>query len=150
MKTLLAGLLLLCTCTSLLAEDKTIEPSQTWKGSIDDETLRAKAPAVITSQEAWDAVWADWKIEGKAPKVDFAKEFVVVQTTSGSRLTLTARLTEAGDLKAFAFGTRDFRPGFRYVLGSFSREGVKTINGEPLEAEKPAEKVDEKPADAPK
>jgi hypothetical protein len=29
-------------------------------------------------------------------------------------------------------GTRDIRPGFRYVLGVVSREGVKTVNKKDL------------------
>jgi hypothetical protein len=33
------------------------------------------------------------------------------------------------------FGTKDLRPGFRYVLGVVPREGVKTVNGKDLPKE---------------
>jgi hypothetical protein len=31
--------------------------------------------------------------------------------------------------------TRDLRPGFRYVITTVSREGVKTVNGQTLPKE---------------
>jgi hypothetical protein len=31
--------------------------------------------------------------------------------------------------------TRDLRPGFRYVIATVSREGVKTVNGKQLPKE---------------
>jgi hypothetical protein len=34
-----------------------------------------------------------------------------------------------------AISTRDLRPGFRYAIKSVSKEGVKTVNGQPLPKE---------------
>ena len=93
---------------------------------------------VITNTEAWQALWKGWKLEGESPKVDFEKELVVVQTTVGGLLNLIVKLDDGGDLKVLGLATRDLRPGFRYVLATVPRAGVKTVNG--LELPKEAEK----------
>ena len=42
-------------------------------------------------------------------------------------------MVKDGDLRVAFFATRDLRPGFRYIMVSHSREGVKTVNGMPLD-----------------
>ncbi|HYH68350.1 MAG TPA: hypothetical protein VD866_26895 [Urbifossiella sp.] len=105
------------------------------KGSVDDLALQDKAPksGVVASAAGWKALQEAWGIKD-APKVDFGKTILVVATTRGSQLKLTPRLTD-GDLKALAISTRDLRPGFRYAIESVAREGVKTVNGQPLPKE---------------
>ena len=61
------------------------------KGSVADEALQKEAPQVITSAKALERLWSAWKLDGKAPEVDFTKEFVVVGTTRGSNITLSPR-----------------------------------------------------------
>jgi hypothetical protein len=48
---------------------------------------------------------------------------------NGSRLSLAASLEDKGNLQVLGRATLDFRPGFRYVIASVSRKGVKTMNG---------------------
>jgi hypothetical protein len=103
-----------------------------WKGSVDDEDLQKNAPACITSAKGLEKLWKDWKVEGQVPKVDFSKEIVVIATGQGSGLNLSARLDDEGDLALLGMGTLDFVPGFRYVLATVSREGVKTVNKKKL------------------
>ena len=70
------------------------------------------------------------------PKVDFTKEIVVAVYSSGSKLNIAgASLDDKGDLTVLGFGTRDLRPGFRYVLGTVSKDGVKTVNKKELPKE---------------
>lgn len=104
------------------------------KGSIDDETLQKEAPAggVIATQKDLDKLAKAWKIE--APKVDFAKELVIVGTWKGSSFGPRTTVTN-GDLKVTFSGTKDLRPGFRFHFASFPREGVKTVNGKELAKE---------------
>jgi hypothetical protein len=104
-------------------------------GSVADEELMKKAPesGAVVSEKGWKELAEAWGLKDP-PKVDFAKELLVVATSRGSRLNLTPRV-EGGDLKAVALGTRDLRPGFRYVIKSHSREGVKTVNGKELPKE---------------
>lgn len=57
-----------------------------------------------------------------------SKEIVVIGTTVGSHLNLSAKLDEKGNLDVLGFGTADFGEGFRYLIATVSREGVKTVN----------------------
>jgi hypothetical protein len=103
-------------------------------GSIDDEKLAKEMPenGVITNAKDFEKLVKAWKVADQVPDVDFDKEIVLVGTTEGSKLTLNAALDEKGDLKVLGLATRDLRPGFRYVIISVPREGVKTVNGKDL------------------
>jgi len=139
MKNIGTVIVLLVFCVGIAtAAEKAIEPTMSWKGSVADRELLGKPPVVITSAEAWQALWTGWKLEGESPKVDFEKELVVVQTTVGGLLNLIVKLDDGGDLKVLGLATRDLRPGFRYVLATVPRVGIKTVNG--LELPKEAEK----------
>jgi len=116
------------------ADVKKLEISKQWSGSVEDE--KAIKPECITTAKGLDAVWKAWKIEGDVPKVDFTKDIVVAVYSTGSKLNMAgANLDDTGDLAVLGFGTRDIRPGFRYVVGVVSREGVKTVNRKALPKE---------------
>jgi hypothetical protein len=113
------------------AQAKKVEITKKWSGSVEDE--KANKPESITSVKGLETVWKAWKIEGDVPKVDFTKEMVVAVYSPGSKLNMAgAKLDDKGDLTVLGFGTQDIRPGFRYVLGVVSREGVKTVNKKDL------------------
>lgn len=116
-----------------VAQDK---PTVELSGSLDDATLQKSAPenGVIVSKKKWEELAKAWKLAEPLPKVDFDKEIIVVATTVGSRLNLKPTLKD-GDLKALAIATRDLRPGFRYAIQTFKKEGVKTVNGKELPKE---------------
>ena len=118
-----------------LAQKTAVKPSKEWTGSVDDEALAKDAPACVTSAKGLEKLWKAWKIADKAPEVDFTKEIVVVTTTRGSKLRLGAALDEKGNLMVGGLGTRDLAPGFRYVIATVSKEGVKTVNGKELSKE---------------
>jgi hypothetical protein len=106
-----------------------------WSGSVEDEALQKDAPEVITNAKDLEKVWKAFKAEGKVPAVDFNKFFVVAVYSRGSRLNLGgAKLDDKGNLTVLGFGTRDLRPGFRYVLGMVSNDGVQSVNGKKLAA----------------
>ena len=105
--------------------------------SLDDRDLQKEVPAngVVASAKAWEKLAKAWGIE-KPAKVNFEKEFLFVATNVGSRLSIGAgKLDDKGNLTISAIGTRDLRDGFRYAIKSFSREGVKTVNGKELPKE---------------
>jgi hypothetical protein len=105
-----------------------------WSGSVEDE--KAIKPECIVSAKGLEAVWKAWKLKGDVPKVDFTKSMVVAVYSVGSKLKMArATLDDNGDLIVLGAGTRDIRPGFRYVLGVVSREGVKTVNKKALPKE---------------
>ena len=118
-----------------LAQKTAVKPSKEWPGSVEDEALEKDAPACVTSAKGLEKLWKAWKIADKVPEVDFTKEIVVVTTTRGSKLRLAAALDEKGNLMVGGLGTRDLAPGFRYVIATVSKEGVKTVNGKELPKE---------------
>ena len=129
-----AGLVFAAVGPSALAQNKKMEITRKWSGSVEDE--KAIKPECITTTMGLEAVWKAWKIEGDVPKVDFTKNLIVAVYSSGSRFNMAgATLDDKGNLDVLGFGTRDIRPGFRYVLGVVSKEGVKTVNKKELPKE---------------
>jgi hypothetical protein len=129
-----AVLLIAASAPEAAAQKKKVEVSKKWSGSVDDE--KAAKPDAITSAKGLEAVWKAWKVDGDVPKVDFSKDIVVGVYSVGSKLNIAgATLDDKGNLDVLGFGTRDIRPGFRYVLGVVSREGVKTVNKKDLPKE---------------
>jgi hypothetical protein len=125
---MLAGLVLAAVGpSSAEAQKKKVEVAKTWSGSVDDE--KAMKPEVIASAKGLEAVWKAWKIKGDVPKVDFTKDMIVAVYSVGSKVNIAgATLDDKGNLNVLGLATSDFGPGFRYVLGVVSREGVKTVN----------------------
>jgi hypothetical protein len=136
--------LLTCVCGLVLAalfateahaQKKAVPLTKQWKGSVEDEKLQKGAPEFITNDKALEKLWKSWKVEGKVPMVDFKKEIVVVGTGGGSKLNLSASLDENGDLTVLGATTLDFVPGFRYVIATLNREGVKSVNKKAVPAD---------------
>ncbi len=101
-----------------------------------DAKLAKEMPenGVIASAKAWDKLAKAWGIK-EPVKVNFDKEILIVATTVGSRLNLSTKLDEKGDLKILGLATSDFGEGFRYVIKSVNKDGVKTVNGKALPKE---------------
>jgi hypothetical protein len=111
-----------------------VKATNTWKGSIDDEKLKKEMPesGVIANAKDWEKLVKAWKIADKVPEVNFDKELILMGTTEGSKLNLSVTLDDKGDLKVLGAGTADLGTGFRYVIISVPKEGVKTVNGKAL------------------
>jgi hypothetical protein len=67
--------------------------------------------------------------------VNFQKQLVILTTTQGSKLRLSASLDDKGNLAVLGLATRDLRPGFRYVMATVSRTGILTVNRQRLPRE---------------
>ena len=117
------------------ADEPKAEPTVSLSGDIKDEALQKAVPAngVIASQKSWDKLVKAWDIKD-APKVDFAKEFLIVGTWRGSTFNIR-QMVEDGNLTFSMFGTKDLRPGFRWKIVSVKRAGVKTVQGKELPKE---------------
>jgi hypothetical protein len=135
----LAGLLVLAlvglVVSAVQAQKKQVKLTNEWSGSVEDQNLMKDAPRCITSAKGLENLWKAWKINAKMPKVNFDKEIVVIEVTVGSRLRLSANLDAKGNLQVFGLGTQDLRPGFRFVIATVNKEGVKTVNGKELPKE---------------
>jgi hypothetical protein len=129
----LAAVMLLAV-PGFAADPTPLKATNTWTGSIEDKKLAKEMPenGVITSAKDFEKLVKAWKVAEKVPEVNFDKEIVLVAKTEGSVLKLNPSLDEKGDLKALGFASRDFVPGFRYVIISVPKEGVKTVNGKEL------------------
>lgn len=113
---------------------KNVAIVKTWRGSVLD--IRAPQPGCITSAKGLDAIWKAWNVKGEVPMVDFSKEIVVAIYSMGSILNVAeVSLDDKGNLIVLGVATRDIRAGFRYVLATVSRDGVKTVNGNELPKE---------------
>ena len=120
--------------SNALAQNAVV-PTQEWTGSVEDEALEKDAPACVASAKALEKLWKAWKIADKVPEVDFTKQLVILTTTRGSKLRLAAALDAKGNLMVGGLGTLDLAPGFRYVIATVSKEGVKKVNGKELPKE---------------
>ena len=131
----LSALALLLAPAAAEEPKKDPKPAVELSGSIDDEALQKEMPAngVIVSQKGYDALAKAWGIKD-APKVDFAKDLLVVGTWKGSVFNIRTTVKD-GDLTVSGFGTKDLRPGFRWKIQSLSREGIKTVQGKELPKE---------------
>jgi len=120
---------------SVRAEKKEVKLIKQWTGTVADEKLAKDAPEVIADVKAFEKIWKAWKVGDKVPEVDFTKEIVILATTSGSKISLSSSLDDKGNLTVLGAATADFGPGFRYVIATVSREGVKKVNGKDLPKE---------------
>lgn len=113
---------------------KPLETLKEWRGDNPNEGLAKDSPKFVANSKDLEKLWKAWDIKEKIPEVDFAKEIILIATTRGSRLNLKATLDEKGDLQLLGIATRDLRPGFRYVIISVNKTGIKTIEGKAITA----------------
>lgn len=127
------GIIVLALATNAIAEErKPLETLKEWRGDNPNEALSKDAPKFITNSKDLEKLWKYWDIKEKLPEIDFSKELLLIETTRGSRLNLKATLDEKGNIQALGLATRDLRPGFRYVMITVSKTGVKSINGKAI------------------
>jgi len=119
-----------------------VEPTGMWSGKIKVESLRKLAPqsGFIADAETWKKLWTAWRPDEEMPKADFAKELILVGTVPGPNLVvMRPTIDDEGNVKFIVGGTKIGGPGFGYKLIGISRDGVKTVNGQAVTDEKPAE-----------
>jgi predicted small integral membrane protein len=135
MKTFLCviGFVMIALVSTANAQDrKPLETLKEWRGDNPNEGLTKDSPKFITNAKDLEKLWKAWDIKEKLPEIDFAKEILLVETTRGSRLNLKATLDEKGDLQSLGLATRDLRDGFRYVMITVNKAGIKTIAGKAI------------------
>jgi hypothetical protein len=129
-----AGLLAAVAAPAALARDKDKDPAPTeFSGRVTAEQQKAMpASGYIANEKALTKLWDAWKIKDKQPAVDFDKQIVLVATSQSSKLKLTPKLDDKGDLTVLALATKDLTEDFAYQIVVFSRDKVKTINGKEI------------------
>jgi hypothetical protein len=90
------------------------------------------APHAIVTEAEWGEVAKAWGVKD-APHVDFRRHFLAVHVGGVNR---TVRFeNRAGDLVVVDVASEEAperRPVFGYLIQSFPRSAVKTVNGLPL------------------
>jgi hypothetical protein len=101
----LLGLAVLAALTPPVpAQNKPVTIVRRWKGSVADADPAEDAPAYVADPKALEKLRKKWGVEGKVPEVDFKKEIVIGSTAVGSRLNLSARLDDKGNLGVLGVG----------------------------------------------
>ena len=112
-----------------------IHPIGQWKGVNPDLQLKDLCPAdqLITNPTQLKKVWQAWRPRDAPPRIDFAKDVILVATARGPNQVLINGLRiENGDLKFTTGSTRMAGPGFGYTMLQIPREGIKSVNGLPV------------------
>jgi hypothetical protein len=119
------------TCLNLIAEAQ-----DDWTGTVTDESLRRLAPTVGFIDEAatWKTVWTAWRPTDDVPQVNFDDVLIIVGTVSGpNRVIMNPQANEQGEVNFVVGGTRIAGPGFGFKFVKLLRQGVKSVNGNPVE-----------------
>ena len=117
------------------AAQQEIKPIKEWKGNFPNETdrpLMKVAPKFITNAGQLEKLWKAWRIKEELLEIDFTEEFVCVSMGVGSGVTLSTMLDDKGNILTTSTTTADICPGFRYIIATLSRKGVKTVEGKQL------------------
>jgi hypothetical protein len=115
-----------------------VESEKYWSGVIKRE-LRHQAPpnGFIANEKAWAKLWRAYRGSDELPKIDFDKQMILVRVGNDLGMVLDEfMLNEKGDLKAVSIGVLgcDLHPKTcEYIFLLISREGVKSINGKPIQ-----------------
>jgi hypothetical protein len=116
-----------------------VKVEQAWSGRMvgkEKEDLKKLAPekGYIAGPKAFAALWKAWRTDEKVPEIDFAKKLVVVGLAGGpNEVTLIPFVDAQGNLTPKMFATLVGGPGFGYALGVVDRDGIKSVQGKPLE-----------------
>jgi uncharacterized protein (TIGR03067 family) len=110
-----------------------IEPTMKWFGHVRDASIAKQCPEKpITTRAEFEKVWKALRGADEVPKVDFAKEFVLVQTSTAAKLTAIGLLVVEGKEQVRGSGAATYGEkieGFTYAIGVFRRELVDVVNG---------------------
>lgn len=128
------GLVVICSSLGLAAPPAT-ETTGMWSGQVIDNSLRKLAPPTgfIVDNQAWKKICLAWRPGEQLPKVDFAKQLVLVGVVPGPNLVLMRpTIDKKGNISFLVAGTKKGGPGFGYKLIAISRQGVKTVKGQSI------------------
>ena len=113
-----------------------IEVKDMWEGKVAEESSRDLAPdcGYIADEQSLTELWSDWRKDEELPEVDFEQELVLVGTVPGpNRVIIEKKLSDDGDLKMKVAGTEIAGSGFGYQMLRVGRQGIESVNGEPIE-----------------
>ncbi len=110
-----------------------IKVRKTWIVDLTQLSLKeAPASKIIDNQDAFAKLWKAWRTDD-IPKVDFAKEIVLVLTVAeNAGVDIKATLNEGGDLTISTVSTQRVSFGNSYVLAIVEKDGIKRVDPPPV------------------
>lgn len=99
-----------------------------WLGDAGLGVDKSAPQVVIRNRDEYVKACSEFGLEKPPLEIDFSKEFAVITTSRGSRISFRSRDEGEGRLKVMSISSRDIRPGLRIGIGVFSRQGVVFIN----------------------
>ena len=89
----------------------------------------------IGDNKTWKTLWNAWRPQDDVPTVDFGQKLILLGIVSGrNRVILNLNTNDRGEVKFVAGGTRMDGPGFGYKFVAIERNGIKSVNGNPIES----------------
>jgi hypothetical protein len=128
--------LLLCVANPGRSQMAAIGPNRKEIGTNVNASLRKLAPpnGLIGNAAEFEKLRTAWQLDATKLPVDFSKEFVVVLTASGPNLPFFNPAIRTQALTFRPGQTLRGGPGFGYVVATFNRKDVKTVNGKAVPA----------------
>ena len=99
-----------------------------WLGEAGPELDKSAPQIVIRNRDEYVKGCSEFGLEKHPLVIDFSKEFAVIATSRGSRISFRIRDEGEGRVKVMSISTRDIRPGLRVGIGVFSKQGVVFVN----------------------
>lgn len=113
-----------------------VEATAKWLGQVGDKAVAKQGfrKTTIANQDEFEKVWKALRGTEKVPKVDFAKEFVLVVTDDDSKVTDAGFIVAEGKKEVGGFGSGEDGTnlkieGFTYFIGVFRRDLVDVVDG---------------------
>src|SRR5215510_512457 len=132
-----------CGFSLAQSRGKLIKVEKVWDGEIKFELLQQlPQKGVIANEKAWAELWRAYRGDDELPKIDFDKQMILVGVHSDPNdIGYDPKgliLNENGDLNVRSVSTIIFSrfanpETCRYIFLLISSEGVKTINGKPVQ-----------------
>jgi hypothetical protein len=106
-----------------------------WAGQLEDGKLEKETPidGFITNKDDFAKLWKAWMGKEKLPEIDFDKQLVMVAFSNKSRVFEILLIVGKGDAKAVVGRKAEEVKGFTFLIAVFNREGIKTVDGKPIE-----------------
>ena len=111
------------------------QSTKEWAGQLEDGKLEKEKPidGFISNKDDFAKLWKAWMGKEKLPEIDFDKELVMVASSNISRVFEILLIVGKGDAKAVVGRKAEEVKGFTFVIAVFNRDGIKTIDGKPIE-----------------
>ncbi len=124
--------------TTQITMAEQLEIIHAWQGKSRDNGPKSAAPAngMITDAESWSKLWKAWRPDeaDAVPKIDFAVDLVLVAMVHGAN-TVSIRRAERkpdGSVDFAAMSTRMAGPGYGYSMIQVHRDGITSVQGNPV------------------